>query len=183
MALGVSEVKSDAMTTLSLESGRWRELTHAYGPATDIPPLLRDLEAFPSSSGNAEPWFSLWSALCHQDDVYPASFAAVPHIVRVLALAPTRADASFFQLPACVEIARFRKSVPVPTDLHDAYFEALRRLPSLVAAAAEREWDEDFLVCVMSALACAKGFPTVADAALELTPSVAEEFKQWFLTR
>ena len=171
------------MSMLPLESGRWRELTHAYGPAADIPPLLRSLESFPHSRGKDEPWFTLWSSLCHQGDVYPASFAAVPHIVRVLALAPTRADASFFQLPACVEIARFRKSVVVPADLQGAYLDSLRRLPRLVAEAADREWDEGFLVCAMSAIATAKGFPIVADATQELTSNVAEEFMKWFSER
>ena len=135
------------MAILALDSPRWLELTHAYGPATDIPPLLRDLEGFPKSRGSDEPWFTLWSSLCHQGDVYPASFAAVPHIVRVLASAPTRADASFFQLPACIEIARFRKSIAVPSDLHEAYVGALRQMPALVAAAAAREWDGGFLCC------------------------------------
>jgi hypothetical protein len=70
---------------LPLDSPRWSELDHAYGKAAGIPALLRHLESFPPSSPDDEPWFSLWSALAHQGDVYPASFAAVPHVVRALA--------------------------------------------------------------------------------------------------
>ena len=70
---------------LSLESTEWGELTHAYGPATNIPDLLRRLanEPGPSEHREQEPWWSLWSSLCHQGDVYQASYVAVPHIVDV----------------------------------------------------------------------------------------------------
>lgn len=165
---------------IPLDSPRWSELKHAYGSAADIPALLARLDSFPSSDGDSEPWFSLWSALCHQDDVYSASFAAVPHIIRVLASDPMRADFSFFQLPACIEIARARDEFPIPADLHQPYAEALQRLPVLVGAAAARQWDESLLCCALSAIAAAKGFPSVAKAALELNPKIAEDFMEWF---
>ncbi|MFE7194820.1 hypothetical protein [Kitasatospora sp. NPDC057541] len=52
----------------------WSRLTHAYGPADDIPDLLDRLVVAPT----ADLWSDLWSALCHQGTVYPASFAALP---------------------------------------------------------------------------------------------------------
>jgi hypothetical protein len=165
---------------IPLDSPRWSELEHAYGSATDIPALLAQLDSFPSSDGKSEPWFSLWSALCHQDDVYTASFAAVPHIIRILASDPMRADFSFFQLPACIEIARARVEFPIPSDLRQSYTEALQRLPVLVGAAAARPWDENLLCCALSAIAAAKGFPSVAEAALELDPETAGYFMEWF---
>jgi hypothetical protein len=169
---------------IPLDSPQWRELKHAYGPATDTPQLLRDLERFPVSDGRAEPWFTLWSSLCHQGNVYPASFAAVPHIVRVLATAPARAGFDFFLLPACIEVARSRKSVPVLQDLSAPYAEAISNLPILAGAAAvEREWDDSFLCSVLSAIAVAKGHLGVAEAVQELTPEVAEEFLEWFRNR
>lgn len=165
---------------IPLDSPRWSELEHAYGSAADIPALLAQLDSFPSSDGDSEPWFSLWSALCHQDDVYSASFAAVPHIIRVLASDPIRADFSFFQLPACIEIARARDDFPILTDLRQPYIEALQQLPVLVGAAAARQWDENLLCCALSAIAAAKGFPSVASATLELNPKTAEQFMEWF---
>ncbi len=158
---------------LSLDSPDWGRLQHAYGPALDIPDLLRQLEGLPSSEGMAEPWFSIWSALAHQGDVYPASFAAVPHVVRVLASAPYRAPMVFFQFPAWVEICRSRKDVSVPAELLPAYIGALRQLPVLIGAAAGRAWGADFLRCAMAALAAAKGFAEVAEAAMELSPELA----------
>jgi hypothetical protein len=75
------------------------------------------------------------------------------------------------------------KAVEIPTDLAAAYFEALSQLPSLVAAAASREWQAEFLVCALSAVAAAKGQPSVAEAVLELTPDVADEFMEWLFNR
>lgn len=92
------------LACLPLDSPRWHELAHAYGKASDIPALLRQLATVPTSDGEREPWFSLWSALAHQGDVHAASFAAVPHVVKALATSPLTADASYFQFPAVVEM-------------------------------------------------------------------------------
>jgi hypothetical protein len=153
---------------IPLDSPRWSELQHAYGSAADIPALLRELETFPSSEGNGDPWFTLWSSLCHQESIYSASFAAVPHIVRILASDPMRAEFCFFQLPACIEFLRLENEITIPVDLQQAYREAVQQLPSLVAAAADRSWDESLLCCALSAIAAAKGFPSIARAAMEL---------------
>jgi hypothetical protein len=168
---------------LPLDSPRWSELDHAYGKAAGIPALLRQLESFPPLGPDDEPWFSLWSALAHQGDVYPASFAAVPHVVRALAMAPDRAGAVYLQFPAWVEICRKRQDVPVPPDLRDAYAAALAALPRLVAATAVRAWDDEFLACALAALAAVKGSGDVAEAALELTPEVAGDFLAWLEDR
>lgn len=168
---------------LPLDSSRWDELEHAYGQASDIPALLRQLDTTPSTDDKQGPWYSLWSALAHQGDVYTASFAAVPHVVRILATAPLSADTSYFQFPAVVEAERQAKQVPIPEDLQGAYFAALAVLPGLVAQASVREWDGDFLVCALSAVAAAKGFGNVAAAVLEMTPDVADEFMEWFYSR
>src|SRR5580698_383508 len=119
---------------LDLDSPGWASLEHAYGSASDIPDLLRQLATLPSSEGNAEPWFSIWSALAHQGDVYTASFAAVPHVIRILASYPSAASSHYFGFPAWVEICRQRKALAVPEDLSNDYFAALKTLGSLVCA-------------------------------------------------
>jgi hypothetical protein len=155
-------------------------LQHAYGAASDIPDMLRQLEAFPPHEGyEAPPYFMLWSSLCHQDDVYTASYAAVPHIIRILASAPTRAHWDFFLLPTCIEISRLRSRGPdIPAELRDAYFGALQRIPSLAAAAAEAQWDEIYCRAVAAAIAVAKGQPALGEAILELDPDGVREFMQ-----
>lgn len=168
---------------LSLDSSRWSELQHAYGAASDIPQMLAKLSDVPTSEDNSEPWFSLWSSLAHQGDVYSASFAAVPYVIEALASAPLRAEFTYFQFPAWIEICRCKNNVEIPADIAPAYFEALKRLPSLVAAASSREWNADFLACALSAIAASKGQTAVAEAVQELTPDVAEEFMEWFFER
>ena|SRR5688572_9401271 len=164
---------------LSLDSPLWSELRHAYGVASDTPALLRRLQSLPDSSGDSEPWFSLWSSLAHQGDVYSASFAAVPHVVRALATDPVSASFTYFQFPAWVEICRQNHGTPIPPDLATAYFSALTELPGLVAAASARPWDPGFMACALSAIAAAKGSAKVAEAAMELTPETADHFLQW----
>ena len=165
---------------LGLDSPRWVELQHAYGSAVDTPDLLRQLRGLPDSDGQAEPWFSLWSSLAHQGDVYTASFAAVPHVIEALASAPSRAPATYFQFPAWVEVCRQNKGVAIPQDLEASYFAALARLPALAGAAAAQPWDSDFTACVLAAVAAAKGNAKVAEAVMELTPNVAQQFLGWF---
>lgn len=164
---------------LPLDSQRWSQLEHAYGAASDTPALLRRLSSLPASCGDAEPWFSIWSSLAHQGDVYSASFAAVPHVVAALATAPRKADHSFFQFPAWVEVCRRQKHVLIPADLEPAYSAALARLPMLVAEAAVEPWAPGMLSCALAAIAAAKGSPSVAAAVLELNPEVADDFLEW----
>lgn len=172
-----------SLRCLPLDSPRWAELDHAYGKAHDIPALLSQLETLPSLLDGAGPWHSLWSALAHQGDVYAATFAAVPHVVRVLASAPGRADFSYIQFPAVVEAWRQRKQIEVPDDLCVDYFAALATLPRLVALATGKDWDSNFLTCALAAIAAAKGYGTVAEAVQELTPDVAQDFLDWFHSR
>lgn len=69
---------------LPLNSPIWSELDHAYGKADDIPALLQELSKKSDfDDPNCEPMFALWSSLCHQGDVYTASFAAFPHLVEI----------------------------------------------------------------------------------------------------
>jgi hypothetical protein len=94
-------------------------------------------------------------------------------------MAPDSMDASFFHFPAWVEICRTKGGPPIPKDLESAYFEALQRLPALVATASRTTWSPAYLSCCMAALAVAKGQPAVAEAVLELTPQLAEKYLAW----
>jgi hypothetical protein len=86
----------------------------------------------------------------------------------------------YFQFPAWVEICRQKKGVVVPSDLATAYADALARLPLLIAKASQRQWDEYLLASALAALAAAKGFGAVAEAAMELRTTVASDFMEWF---
>ena len=65
---------------LELKSARWAELTHADGPASDVPELLTRL-----SAGDETAIQDLSAVLCHQGRVFDSSFAVVPHLVDIAA--------------------------------------------------------------------------------------------------
>jgi hypothetical protein len=169
---------------LALTDGGWSALTHAYGAASDIPALIELLHTFPTEGDHrSEPWFSLWSALCHQGDVYSASFAAVPHILKTLASDPSRASMSFFLLPTAIELARRQHGISVPDSLAAAYHGALAKIPGLAAQVAGREWDADFGRAVLAAIAIAKGQIATARLLTEVDSDDTEGVLEWYLSR
>jgi len=58
----------------------WATLTDAYGGAAQTPALIDAANRSDSEFGDA--WNELWSRLCHQGTVYPASYAAIPLLAR-----------------------------------------------------------------------------------------------------
>lgn len=165
---------------LSLDDPRRNELQHAYGDAADIPDLLRALSSStgPTKDYRDEPWFSLWSSLCHQDDVYTASYAAIPHIVDIASKAKSPIDFSFFQLPASVEIARkCRRGPDLPTAFADEYHRAIAQLVENVNLHRQADWDQSMLISAAAALAVAKGHIDVAEALLNLDDDLIKKIR------
>lgn len=166
---------------IELNDRRWNELSHAYGPAGNIPELLQQLSTFPPQTNNqSEPYFSLWSALCHQGDVYTASYAAVPHIIKYAEFAPSKVNWSAILLVTSIEIGRMKSQAPdIPADLAKPYFDSLTSLPRIIAETAEQEWDEFFARVASAALAVAKEQPKLGEAILELEPERVPVFLEW----
>ncbi|MFJ6378529.1 hypothetical protein ACIQI7_00780 [Kitasatospora sp. NPDC092039] len=75
----------DLTTALAgLDAHPWADLSHAYGPAEDLPDLLRALAE--GDDGTAEEAVSeLYGSILHQGTVYPASVDAVPYLARIAA--------------------------------------------------------------------------------------------------
>lgn len=171
------ERSSQELRVLPLDDPRWSGLVNAYGASDDLTALLAELPSLPPDEGpEAEPYFSLWSALCHQGDIYPASFAAVPHIVRAIAHDPRKAPWTLFLMLACIEIARAKGRGPeIPDDLRADYFTALAAVPGLVADASRGDWDHWYCGAALSAIAAAKGHARLAEAILELDPTTVED--------
>ena len=162
----------------------WEELNHAYGSAGDIPALLAELAFYPAeSSYEAEPWFSLWSALCHQGDIYSASFAAVPEIVKHLANNPQKATFSFFALPASIEISRVKGSIVVPTEIDSAYFQAIRSLGHLAATWANSANSALISQAAIAAFAASVGQIGYAELVLQIPSEEISEVFDWYWDR
>lgn len=79
---------------------------------------------------------------------------------------------------------RHKNGVDVPDELAASYFDSLRRIPALVASAAEEQWNGAFTACALSAIVFAKGQHELAEALLELTSSdTVGEFLEWSFDR
>jgi len=66
-----------------LEALDWHSLQHCYGPADDVPDLLRLLLA-EDEDVRQDAYQELANLLCHQGDVYQATGYAVPFLLRML---------------------------------------------------------------------------------------------------
>ena len=157
---------------LSLNSPEWSDLEHAYGPADDIPDLLRQLRDFPPyEEHHTEPYFSLWSCLCHQGSIYSASFASVPHLVDACRDEPEIAHWSIAQLVVCIEIARLRLIMPeIFTQFETGYRYAIKELPDAITEMQKQnpdlEDDPEVETILNAAIAVAAGDPDEAEKLL-----------------
>lgn len=156
---------------LSLDSPVWQELNHAYGSARDIPELLHQLPDAPIKAVDyrTQPWFSLWSALCHQSDVYSASYAAVPHIVQIAGGKPPQDRSEFVQFVARIEIYRHRSNAPaIPPAFEGDYFEAIDQMRLLTLECLQaRTSDEEELKTLLGSLAVFNAAPKLGNAIME----------------
>ena len=155
----------------------WERLGQAYGSAGDIPELLRAVEALPPYvGGDGDPYYDLWSALCHQGTIYTASYAAVPHLVRIAAGAlPSRAVMSLIHLAAYIEFERDGIEDPeVPPQVAEAYTAAVRELPRItLPLLLGATSDEDARIALFVLAACA-GRRDLALAIEDLSGDIVE---------
>jgi hypothetical protein len=58
----------------------WKSLRHAYGSAEDLPEILAELEAYPTSFD----WSELFDRVLHQYSTFSASVHVLPYIARAI---------------------------------------------------------------------------------------------------
>jgi hypothetical protein len=157
---------------LALDDPRWTTLTHAYGPAGDTPRLLEQLAQTmgePKRGPQAEPWSTLWSSLCHQSDVFTASYAAVPHLIQMAVTARQPIDFDFFLLPACIDVARNQDKGPsIPLFLRQSYVDGIAMLTEAVCVHRTEDWSQDMVISAAAAIAVGKGHHRLAEALMNL---------------
>ena len=154
---------------LSLDSPRWGQLAQAYGSAEDVPRLLEALACIGSEDARAEVWFALWRTLHRPDEVYSASYAAVPHLLSISRAFGARERAEAVHLVTRIEVARrCPSSDAMPPDLLEAYAAAVESLPTVVAEVAAAPWPADEAQIFAAALLAAKRQPELARGVLEL---------------
>lgn len=94
-----------------LDSINWSQLTHAYGPADDVPVLLRQLQ-----STDPEIYLTAldecWSSIYHQGTRYSASAQAVPFLYSLLDHEATKNRSNLLYLIVAIAIGHPDWCVP-----------------------------------------------------------------------
>jgi hypothetical protein len=133
---------------------KWKELKGGYKVPYDPTAALRNLE---SGKKIEAAWKELWNELHHQGDVGEASYAAVPHLVRIHKETGSL-DWNLYALVSVIETERHRKSNPnLPKWLEASYREALNELLELGLADLRKATDETTVRAILGALALSKG--------------------------
>ena len=160
------------MKILALDSLLWEELTHAYGNAGDIPALLELSEtAVGAGSYDAQPWYKLWSSLCHQGDVYSASLAACPHLMRVAEMREGTEKIELVLLLASILLEVELKGIPnAPKEVMDAYLVCVGKASSLLSSALNDVTDRSYVTAILGAIAAINGQSQIGDELANADP-------------
>jgi hypothetical protein len=147
----------DSVRMLSLDDNRWNDLTGGYRMKCDPRSLLAELQ---TEQNKERAWRGLWEELHHQGDVGEASYASVPHLVRIHRTNGT-VDWNTYAIVAIIELARGKGNNPeVPTWLEEDYHSAIRELAEIGAAEVWRTDESDTVGAILSVIAIAKGLRT-----------------------
>jgi len=139
---------------LPLDDPKWEELRGGYRLPYNPSSVLKKLE---SNVEIAAAWEELWTELHHQGDVGKASYAAVPHLVRIQR---ERGGLGWnlYALVSAIEVERRRKgNPPLPEWLTDSYFQSWRELVEIGIVDLKQTDDPLTIRSILGALALAKG--------------------------
>jgi hypothetical protein len=166
-----------------LDHVAWERLQHAYGPAEDVPDLLRALVTperaaktiAEKAQANRRPIFAqvcweLWGNIHHQGSVWQASAKTVPFFVEILRDGPRRPELQSFVLRYLSHLA-----IGYPSDAFPQLFDPQMQFqsaegfeddgsePDLDDERRVVAWQRDCYVAVERALAELVGFVEAAD--------------------
>jgi hypothetical protein len=137
-----------------------------YRMNCDPRPLLAKLE---NGLDTEATWHELLDELHHQGDVGEASYAAVPHLVRIYRKHDTP-DWNTYAIVAIIELARDKGNNPaVPEWLEDDYFSAIQELATIGAADVLTAKDPEAFRAILSIIAIAKGLRTYGKFLVEFS--------------
>lgn len=157
---------------ISLDDPLWKTLEGGYRLPYDASVPLRAMEQ------GADVWGQLWEALHHQADVGVASYAAVPHIVRIASQMPER-DWNLYALLSCIEVERHAlDNPPMPEWLAADYRSAWEQALALALADLTLPQDTEGVLSILGLVAIAKGHRKLGDIILAMDTSTIDEMAE-----
>jgi hypothetical protein len=157
---------------MDLDDPRWPHLLGGYRVQYDPRKVLLALEQGRETDAA---WEELWTELYHQGDVGEASYAAVPHLVRIHASRGI-ADWNTYALIATIEDARHNGRNPeLPENLRGAYEGAWRKLVDLGLRELGAAEDPTLVCSIIGVIAIGKGQLTLGQLAVTFTEDERKE--------
>ncbi|KAL7756434.1 hypothetical protein ACKLNR_013427 [Fusarium oxysporum f. sp. zingiberi] len=101
-----------------LDSIDWSRLNHAYGPADDVPLILRELQSRDPEVYKTA-FDACWSNIYHQGTRYSASVAAIPFLYALLDSPATKDRETLLYLIVSLAIGHPNWAVPNGIDIHE----------------------------------------------------------------
>lgn len=128
---------------IDLKDSRWKELSDARGPASEVPKLLARVRDFArqglvESTSPDDPWKEVFSRLVHQRTLYSASYAALPFLAETARMYPA-ARASVLSYAGTLEVEGVPPRRGVPEWVVAEYSSALTDV---------RSWSKDVCLAV-----------------------------------
>jgi hypothetical protein len=165
---------------LSYDDPKWRELKGGYKVLYDPTPALKKLE---SGTDSSNAWNELWQELHHQGDVGEASYAAVPHLVRIHQ-ANRSLDWNLYALASTIEIERHRKTnPPLPDWLAKSYRDAWATLLELAIDDLKQANEDTSIQALLGAIAIGKGMLKLGAVISNFTDDelleILEQYDSW----
>ena len=143
-----------------------------YNPRQPLESLAR---------GDGRAFEELWTELFHQGDVGLASYAAVPHLVKLCA-DHWRESWQPYALVASIELARDRGANPEPPDsLNPEYRDAISELARVGLEVLPRAAEPELVRAILSVVALSKGLRTYSAMLLDFSEDeIHDRLPDWF---
>jgi hypothetical protein len=139
---------------LALDDEKWRHMLGGCRRPFDPRPWLDLLE---TRKDNAAVWKAFWEELHHQGDVGEASYATVPHLVRIYR-GLGQFDWNPYAIVALIELCRGeRDNPPLPQWVNEDYLREIDQLAETGIAQFHQTKNLEDVRAVLSVLADAKG--------------------------
>jgi hypothetical protein len=157
---------------LPLDDPKWKSLRGGYKTPYDASDALRRLYLGEDPDSI---WDEFWNELHHQGDLGEASYASVPHLVKIL---KDRMDLDWnpYALIATIEIERHRKSnPPIPDWLLPSYSAAWNDLLDIALRDYGKTSNPETARVILGVLALCKGLREIGTIASQFDESEIKE--------